>query len=245
MSCIGPVQPDDFELLAYADNTASADLEEHLSACLFCQARTEELQQQERYLKALLYRAGCPRPSELSEHRLGLLAMERVTEVSAHLEYCPACRAELAVLDEFMTRVALRGDDPAARAIGALRTVLARLSNLTGGAAGSLAPALRGSNDESGSSPVVYDADNILITLETLPERTGRATRQVIGLVAGPTDFTSAEAEMVTEGAYQSVAPIDNLGNFALRDVPIGRYRLLIRLPLDGVEILIDDVTVH
>lgn len=246
MTCIGPTTPDDLELLAYADNQASADVVEHLSTCPTCQARANVLGREQHMLQVLLYRTGCPRSLELGEYGMGLLTGERATEIAAHLSCCPTCRSELATLDVFMVGHARSGAyGGAEQVIGMLRTVVARLSDITlGGSAGRLAPALRGVSPDAVRAPAVYDAEEILVTVESWPEGLGRATRQLVGLVAGFTNSTGASVEIEGGDSTSSIAAIDDLGNFGLPGIPPAKYNLLIRLPADGMEIRIDDLDV-
>ena len=53
-------------------------------------------------LLADLYREDCPETTHLGEYQLGLLPEPEQAQVSAHLECCPHCRAELTRLTEFL-----------------------------------------------------------------------------------------------------------------------------------------------
>ncbi len=246
MPCIGPATPDDFELLAYADELTSVEIVNHLSACPTCRARANALVREQLMLQALLYRTGCPRSLELGEFRLGLLTEERASEVSAHLPYCPTCRAELAALDAFVADLARSSDcGGVIDGVGMLRTVHARLSSLTlDRGAGMLAPALRGDAPSAGDAPLVYDAEHVLVTLKNRSERLGRNTRQIVGSIAGASDFAGVTARIEIGKAITSIASVDDLGAFSLPGIPPGKHRLVIQLPSDGIELRIDDLIV-
>lgn len=241
MNCIGPITPDDIELLAYADNASSAAVQEHLAACQTCRGRAFQLSREQRRLQSVLARAGCPTATALGEYYLGLAGEQAAGEVTGHLALCPACRAELADLAAFMKQLRRPLAEAAEDAAGSLRTVVGRLSfGPIGGP--SLAPALRGPGD-SEAAPVVYEAEDVLVTVDSWIERLGQAGRVVAGLVVGPVDFAGAEAVLDAAGSSSRTA-INELGNFRLPEVTPGTHRLVIRLPSTGLQIEIDELVV-
>ncbi|MGE5602292.1 MAG: anti-sigma factor family protein [Nitrososphaerales archaeon] len=244
MDCIGPLTPDDADLLAYADDAASPAVREHISGCPACQERALELRLEQWKLQKLLHRAACPTPLALGEYHLGLVDELRASELTDHLAYCPACRSELADLGSFMKEIRRPVADAAEDLFGSLRTVVARLSigPLTG-PSGALAPALRGPDDESEGQPTIYDAEDVLVTIDSWTERPGQSGRVVAGLVAGPVDFSSAEASLDRD-EISTTSPIDHLGNFLFSDVSPGVHSLTIWLPATGIQIEIDGLTV-
>jgi hypothetical protein len=251
MNCIGPLTPEDFELLAYADGDASPEVFAHIAACEYCQGRVEGLRRELPNWQAALHRAGCPSGLELGEHYLGMLPAERGAAVAKHLDYCRACVSEVAALEEYLARVGeSRFSDGLAHAGGALRTLKARLTGMGTGLGEGIAAVrpmalreLRGPYIGD-TPPVTYDADNFLVTLEFWPEP-GAKTRQVVGLVAGTDDFAGAEVELVGGEDDPHVAPIDDLGSFSLTGIPLGSHRLLVTLPTAGVQVRIDDFAVN
>jgi hypothetical protein len=236
--------PDDADLLAYADNAASLAVREHVAACPACQERTLELSLEQRRFQRLLHRAGCPTPLALGEFHLGLLDQLRASELTEHLAYCPACRAELTDLAIFMKQIRRPAADAAEDTFGSLRTIVARLflGPLTG-PSGALVPAIRGPHDDSERQPMVYDAEDVLVTVDSWAERPGQSGRVVAGLVVGPVDFTRAEASMDADET-SSTSSIDDLGNFLFSNVSPGAHNLTIRLPATGLQIEIDELTV-
>lgn len=244
MNCIGPIKPDDIDLLAYADDAASCNVLEHVAACAACQVRAFELSREQRVLQVLLHRSGCPAPLALGEYHLGLATEQQASEVIAHLTHCSACRAELADLAAFMQRLHLPVADAAEDAFGALRTITARLSlGLFPGPSGAPAPALRSAVADTETAPLVYSAEDVFVTVDSWIERLGQPGRVVAGLVVGPVDLTGAEAHMAgAQGA--STTPINNLGNFHFADVGPGAHHLVIRLPATGIQIEIGELLV-
>lgn len=244
MYCIGPITPDDIDLLAYADNAASLAVQEHLSACPVCRLRAFQLNREQLTLQTVLHRAGCPPALDLGEYHLKLTGEKRANELTEHLALCPACRAELSDLAAFMTRLRRPVAEAAEDAFGSLRTVIARLSlGPVGGPSGALVPVLRGPGDDSETAPVVYSAEDVLVTVDTWIERLGQSGRVVAGLVVGPVDFAGAEASMDT-AELLSTSPINDLGNFLFSEVAPGVHHLMIRLPATGIQIEIDELTV-
>ncbi len=244
MNCIGPLTPGDAELLAYADRAASPAVQQHVSACPACQERALQLALEQQTFGKLLHRAGCPAPIALGEYHLGVASAPQASELAEHLAVCPACRAELADLAAFMKRLRQPVVEGAEDLFGSLRTVVARLSiSPLAGPSGVFVPALRGPDSDSERAPVVYEAEDVLVTVDSWTERPGQSDRVVGGLVAGPVDFTNAEASMDDEGFTPS--PIDDLGNFLLSNVSPGVHTLLIRLPATGIQIQIDGLTVQ
>ncbi len=244
MSCIGPVTPDDIELLAYADNAASLPVLQHLSACPDCRLRAFRLRQEQRTLQTLLRRADCPASLALGEYHLGLTRDPRADDISGHLGQCPACRSEIAELAEFLRLLRRPLADAAGSMFAALRTVVARLSpGPAGGSFGALAPAVRSAGDDLERTPLMYAADDVLVTVDTWVERVGQSGRVVAGLVVGPADFSGAEASIDADEPPR-ISPIDGLGNFLFSDVPPGAHQLMVRLPSTGIQIEIDELIV-
>ena len=244
MNCMGPITPEDADLLAYADNAASPAVQEHVSACLACHVRAHDLDRVQRSLQSLLYRAGCPSSLELGEYHLKLLSEQPASEVTLHLAHCPACRGEIEDLAAFMARVRQPVVEVTQDLFGAMRTIQAQLSaGPLGGSYGAPAPALRGPADDARHGPLVYNAEDILVTVDSWVERLGQPGRAVAGLVIGPEDFAQAEATM---GAKELpiTSPIDDLGNFLFSDVSPGVHHLMIRLPATGLQIEIDELLV-
>lgn len=247
--------PDDAALLAYADlhdadgQAADADsgssVRAHVARCTACQVRVRQLQREQQTLQALLHRAGCPSVQELGEHHLTLLNAPRAGEVAAHLGFCPACRAEVQDLATFIARLRRPLSEAAEDLFSSLRTIAARLA--TGPMPGptlALTPALRGAGDEVARAPLVYTAEDVLVTVDSWVERAGQPGRVVAGLVVGPVDFAGAEASM-DEAAAVSRVPINHLGNILFSEVSPGRHDLLIRLPATGIQIAIDELLVQ
>lgn len=251
MNCIGPVTPEDFELLAYADGAAAEAEVAHISACPYCRSRAEELRREQQTWERRLRRAGCPPAQALGEHYLGLLPALKAAAVSQHVKYCRACSSELATL----ARILRSGKEPQARerAIdfsGPLRAIHATLVSFGAGLSpGQAWPAprmvreLRGPYLDS-TPPLTYNAEEFLVTLEFWPEP-GAPTRQIVGLVAGPDDFIGAQVEVGGDDGVRLRAPIDELGSFTLSGVAPGAHSLRVRLPTSGAQVEISAFNVN
>lgn len=251
MNCIGPVTPEDFELLAYADGEASPEVATHLLNCPGCRQRAEDARRELAMWQAALYRAGCPSALELGEYSSGLLTPLRAAEIAEHFRLCRNCASEMAMLTTFLERVRdSRLEEGAAEVDAALRRIKARLS---GSAAGTypgvstaLAKALRGTRGPyiGDSRPFTYDAEDFHVSIEFLPEETS-ATRQVVGLVASARDLGGAEVELLPRADAPRLATVDEFGSFSLARVPVGSHGLLVRLPTYGVELEIEELDVR
>ncbi len=250
MNCIGPTTPEDFELLAYADGEGTPEVAAHISTCVSCRSRSGELIREQRAWQRALLRAACPAALELGEHAVRMLPVERAEQVAEHVSACPVCAGEVAALAEFLSRVEdSRLEEGLAEAGAVLRTIHARLARFgaEGGTAGG-APMPRAVRELRGpylgdATPLTYDAEHLLVTVEFWPE-SGAATRRLVGLVAGDDDFTGAEVEVTGEDGSTRSAPVDELGSFSLRGLPTGAHRLRVRLPAKGVQVLIDPLNV-
>lgn len=250
MNCIGPMTPEDFELLAYADGEGSSVVAAHILACSVCHNRMAALQDEQRAWQRALHRAACPSGLELGEHAVRMLPDERAEQVAEHVDACPACAREVVTLAEFLERVEdSHLEEGIAEAASTLRTIHARLAGF--GAEGGRAfgaPVPRAVRELRGpylgdATPLTYDAENFLVTIEFWPESRA-ATRRLVGLVAGEDDFAGAEVEITGEDGPTRSAPVDELGSFSLAGLPTGPHRLLIRLPASGAQVLIDSVNV-
>lgn len=253
MNCIGPLAPEDYELLAYADGQATPEAAVHISACPSCQARAEALQQEWAMWQTMLHRAGCPSGQELGEHYLRMLPPKRAAEISEHLQYCRACASEIGTLAAFLGQAEIsRVETTLAQTMDALRTLKAQLGGLgSKPSAGFAAPApqsapalreVRGPYIDD-TPPVTYNAENFLVTLEFFPE-TGAPTRQVIGMVIGLDDFAGAEVEIMDGDGAPHRSAIDELGSFSLTGVSVGSHQIRVKLPASGVQMEIDDFIV-
>lgn len=176
---------------------------------------------------AALYRAACPPSDQLLLYQTQLLEADAAVSVAAHVQFCAACRSDLAVI------AAPPEAGPAERlgaGFAAARTQIRAL--LTPLAA---APALRGGSARTLS----FSAEAYQITLALIPPLTPGALGQIEGQLSGgpPTEGT---AELLHADAPISREPIDDLGFFAFDTVAAGTYTL--RLTIDETQILIDDL---
>ncbi|MEJ2210877.1 MAG: zf-HC2 domain-containing protein [Anaerolineae bacterium] len=224
MNCNSPPPIADRDLLAYLDGEAGEEVAAHLDRCPHCRERAEELAKWQRALTTRLYRHDCPPASRLGEYHLGLLARDEAAAVGTHLEACPHCRREVAGLDAYLHDLQ---PSLASRLLGGaqerMRVVIARLSN-AGGAA--LAPAYAGLRGEE-QAPIVYEAQEIQITVEIQDDAGAPGRKALLGLVIGlePPD---GQVSLWQAGQQIALAPVDELGNFVIPDLAAGSYDLIV-----------------
>ena len=227
--CTDPGAIQDWELDAYADSDQPAHVAEHLRRCPACRARLAASAAFERRLHQALDRFDCPSSDLLRDHYWGYLAADERQRVTAHLETCPPCRAELAELAAFVaderaqpsSALLARAQQAAAQA----RLVVARLLAPDP----RLAPALRGETQEV----LLFDADGIAVSVNMEQEETGAYTLFGQVLAPEPSLTTGGYARLTERGrpADPAQAPLDANGGFAIPNLRAGVYQLVVCLP--------------
>lgn len=244
MTCIRPPELEDAQLLAYLDGEADPATAEHLEKCAHCRERTERLALLSDHLTASLYRATCPSPVELGEYQLRLLDRGDAAAIRGHLAECPHCSREVGQLEIYLGELAPDLEiGLLERMREGVRVVIARLTNgVAGGMVGqpALSPAyagLRGAEAE----PLVYQAEGaqIVVEVQADAERPGR--QAVLGLVMGM-DTSELVAHVWRTEERVTAVPVDELGNFVVRDLTSGRYDLILSGP--EVEIHVQELGV-
>lgn len=171
-----------------------------------------------------LYRALCPDPVQLGEYRLGNLPKNQAEAIHQHLYECPRCRAELALLEDYLNIVR---PDIEYNLADQVKIWIARLLPAPGPA---LAPAfaVRGETasellryvfgeDETGGELVIGIQEDI-----TQPGR-----KSILGLVAG-VPFAGLAATLWQAGRPVAQAEVDEFGNLAFANLFPGVYDLFL-----------------
>jgi hypothetical protein len=99
-------------------------------------------------------------------------------------------------------------------------------------------------------APLVYEAEDILVTVDSWLERIGQPVRTVAGLIVGAADLSGAEADLDNLDGERmdemfTRTPINELGNFVFSGVSPGEHRLVLRLPAAGLQIEINNLAVN
>jgi hypothetical protein len=216
---------DDAQLLAHLDGEEDPNVAAHLAECARCQDRARQLAAFHDRLTAGLYRHGCPSSTDLGEYHLGLLPREGAAAISRHLAECPHCTREVVQLEQYLADLA---PDVA---LGPLEQVKIVIAELVRGVQGlgqlptfAPAPVYAGVRGEE-AGPLVYEGDDYQIMIEIQRDGERRDRHALLGLVTGP-DPGELEAHLWAGGELLATAPIDELGNLFIANLPPGLYDL-------------------
>ena len=222
----------DAELLAWLDDDNA--LAEHIARCPACQTRARMLQAENHRLQARLYRADCPPAYELGEYGLGLLSPSRLDEIAEHLARCPHCRQELAIQQTFLAGLATEtAPETRSAPVDQIRVVIATLvQDFRAGwqGMGGMQPAMAAMRGKE-NRPQIYDAGDYQLSLEFQedPENPGR--RALFGLLIGDDAPMSFEIQLWQGDTLVTHAPVDEFGNFSIKDLMNESYDLKLVKP--------------
>ncbi len=179
--------------------------------------------QLESALAALFFRATCPDGLQLGEFQTELLPAHESETILAHLANCPYCGRDLALTQRFM-RAAQPAERPTKSGVAWRVRVAQLLDSLR---APQPALQLRGSAPE----PAIYLVDDVQIalTVERLTEGVA-----LVGFVAG---VAAISADFWQNDQLVASVPIDESGSFAVEQIAVGRYQLLLRAVDSAIEI--------
>lgn len=241
MACTLPPELDNATLLAHLDGEADPEVAVHLEECSHCQARAQRLVALQGRLTAALYRVTCPSLMELGEYHLGMLGREQAAAVDQHLAECPHCSREVAQLKGYLGELAA---DVAFRPLERIKVLVAKL---VGSGAGTdrrrraaLAPVYAGIRGEE-EGPHIYEAGEIQIVLEIQEDAEQPDRRTVLGLVTG-LEADGWQVQVWRGEERIADAPVDELGNFVLRNLAPGSYELNVTGPDVSIQIQDFDV---
>ncbi len=234
MSCALPPELTDAALLSYLDGEADPGIVQHLDRCPFCRQRAVELGNFEKSLTARLFRATCPPALELGEYHMGLLPAPDAGRIASHVDECPHCTADLAVIAAY---IAQPDPLPARDVLGPVKervqVLIARL--VSGGRAmGALgtpgpawAPALAGVRGAD-AGPMIYEAGETQIMIELQGDRQPASRVSLFGLIQGPEEFDGALVRVWQDDQVIATGAVDEVGNFVLMGLEPGQYLLTI-----------------
>ncbi len=233
----------DAELLAYLEGDAEKEVVEQIERSTVYQERLETLKEQERRLRALLYRGTCPDAHELGQFELKMLDAEPAALVAQHVESCPHCALELEELRGFLKDVA---PELEYSLLERVRVLIARLAPDPGRMSGDRQPipslaGMRGTDD----GPLVYESDGVQVSLEVQDDAGGAGRKSMLGLITGA-EATGWQATLWQEDGplaeLVQTQEIDDLGNFVLEGLLPGSYSLTLRG--EEIEVVVQELVV-
>ena len=233
MECSSPPALTDEELSAILDGEFDETIQQHLSRCPGCAARLAEMRQMDRLFHNLR-RIECPSPQQIADFHFRFLDDERANIIQQHLESCPRCQDELAILKAFLE---LPSEEPVTNPIIPLWDTEGVYKATRVDTSGNLA--LKG-QDEKAAHDV--QAGTARIFLETSPVPTGYVLSGQV--VDSEVSWGSAVVEVWQENALQQVGILDEMGEF--------RFEFSTALPItlyitssSGVRIVIEDILIQ
>ena len=196
---------DDATLYSYIDGDADPSTVEKIESLPAALLRAERLRREHMRLRAVLHRVECPDTDVLLDHASGWLPLDQKRSVAEHLEVCPRCAEEVAVIAGFPALI----DAPEPQTVvDRLHEVIATLVSGPG-FVGQLQPvALRGGEGaaEGDGEPWVFEANGVQIVIEVGPDPEFPDRREIAGQVIG--DGTIGLAVEVRRAA-QTADPAD------------------------------------
>ena len=229
MTCAFPPELDEVQLLAFGDGAADPSVGDHLRRCPHCLARATRLARLNRFLAVSLHRLDCPPSIELGEYHLDLLPPERQQSIRAHVSTCQHCTAELRQLGGYLASLA---PDLEPSLAAEVKVLIARLVSGPGPGArpawSAAAAGLRGGEPEVS----VYQADDIQVSLERMPDPSDPGRQALLGMVTGletaaPT-AAGWQVQLRQAGQPAHSAPLDELGNFHLAGLAPASYEVVL-----------------
>lgn len=219
---------DEGSLLAYLDNAVSPEVRDQIESDPELVAQAQRLRSVESKLGQTLARAICPSATVLGDYQDGLLDTDESLRVARHAAECPHCNRELIQMAAFMDEVR-RDIDP-----GLLERMKHIVADLIRGPspdsiippAARLAPVgIRGAENDRNW---IYQAGDYQIAITAAHDSEVPGRFILTGLVIGPdTEHWRAELSSSEDShTLARIAPVDEIGGFALLGVPHGRYNL-------------------
>ncbi|HOT93461.1 MAG TPA: zf-HC2 domain-containing protein [Anaerolineae bacterium] len=220
--CIAPDEIHEGDLAAYLDGSATPEVIAHIERCPACAAEAAALRQVEALFAAALYRADCPPPDQLLEYQAGLLNGKERRAVAQHLKGCAECRQELARLKRAAQEpgewsLVEQLKQSGKQVLVALLTPAPR-------------PALAFRGGEKRER--VYRANGYQIILALTEPVAGERLWQIEGQVMRGGTVTPQGKVCLLKAAERIAGDcVDEMGYFALENVPAGHYALQIEFP--------------
>ncbi len=224
----------DADLLAWLEG--NKEFRTHIEQCEACRQRAMLLLFEEKRLQSLLFRADCPSPLTLANYELKQLSDESRRIVSAHIAQCPHCSQELAWLRQFMAApisqtipAPQEAPNPLNEVKESIRVIVARWVNqVTGGPGAGMGMqlamgAMRGGGEQR---PMLFDADELQVTLEFYEDQTHPGKHQLVGLLIGDEAPEHFRVQIWRDNTCLAETEVDELGNFTIDNLTPAMYDL-------------------
>ncbi len=224
----------DAELLAWLDG--AQEVAQHVDHCEMCQRRALALRIEDRRLHGMLYRAECPPALTLAEYGAGFLAGKERKAIDEHVSHCPLCSQELAWQRQFMAALAPRPHessqmpDRMREVKERVRIVVAQwINNASQGPGIGMGMqfamgAMRGQNKSK--RPMLFDADELQVTLEFYEDAANPGKHQLVGLLVGDEMPERFQVQLWHDRNCVAEASVDELGNFVIDNLSPAEYDL-------------------
>jgi DNA-directed RNA polymerase specialized sigma24 family protein len=211
-----PCALDESILFEYVVGLVSTEQRAAIESSPACLMRAQAIAAEVARIEQLLYRVDCPEPKTLIEYQERRTEGMQALVIRKHVEHCEQCKQELAILAA-IDAIPLTTTSPLKRLRSVVEAMLQPAPQL----------GLRGQTH-------IYEAPQVLITLSFSQTPGGRArwtlTGELTASDGGPYEDILEVVELHSE-EYASIAADLDDGTFTLRDVPSGRYRLVITTP--------------
>ncbi len=222
----------DAELLAWLDGVQ--DGAQHIVECEECQRRALALHIEERRLHGLFYRAECPSALTLAEYGAGFLSKEERKAVDEHIAHCPLCSQELAWQRQFMATLASQPQESPQRSDllrevkESVRIIVAQWINKAsqGPGIGVGMQFAMGAMRGQSKRPMLFNADELQVTLEFYEDAANPGKHQLVGLLVGEEMPERFQVQLWHGRNCVAEASVDELGNFVIDNLPPAKYDL-------------------
>lgn len=234
---------DEMILLDYIAGDAPSDVRAAVEASPECIARAQELSNTITPFRQFLYRSTCPDEDLLVEYQEGHLTLEEQLVIGRHVQQCPLCHHELALLTELDAV-------PMLEKVRGRPSLVEAVTQLTRQAVEAvLRPPL--SLGLAGSGLRYYEAPQVVISLST-HKTLGRARTWTLlgqihdpadGLVEQPVDVVTLRQTVGVINEWQAEVADD--GTFMFVELAPGPYELRVTLQGDQpVDVFIRDLNI-
>lgn len=225
---------EDWQLDMLLGGDGTPEMEAILASSSADQARLAELQHNEQNLISSLFRVECPTSLSLGELQLNLLDHKASNAIHAHLNLCPHCTQEVAMLAEMVTQPvfqSLPSNPFAQKRDSILKRIIMSVQRLVGDmSAPSELVRVRGKSWNG-----YYEGEDYMLSLTRQQNERGSALE---GSIFGPSVGGYATLKEHSGITYQGA--INENGAFSFDGVASGDYELIITTP--QVELVVPEL---
>jgi hypothetical protein len=263
MDCLHSMAPTDEEFLRYVLDAEPLppEVQTHLGYCVICQQRLADYKELNTLLISRLYRSECPSSMDLNFFCEHLLPIDDMRRIERHVRQCPLCAAEVADIQQMLAAcvsLSAPGAPPfLSSAPLTSRRVVASLVLIEPQMVTRSEALARG-------WPRQYRADSINVSLHLShgskgeivllglftrddPDGSVDAFEGVLAELCHASDPMKGQDERLSNDEYTELpvmsARVDDLGNLVFKDVPVGTYLMILRLP--DAELVIEGLTIE